>query len=381
MTSTARREHALTPSPPAVPDARDALRVEMVLDAGAIVGTWFWDVARDRVTVDAALAAAFGLDPSSAGTEQPLSVLLASVHLDDLAGLQAAIAETLARATRFEHRYRVRNIAGVYRWIEAIGRVDTDAAGAVTGLHGVLVDIEARRRLETERDEARTLLRSFLEAAPGVVYAKDRQGRLLIGNRGATELIGRPPEAYIGRTDAELLSDPAQAAAVMATDERIMASGQGEQIEELVSFPDGRQAWWLSTKAPLRDADGTVVGLVGTSLDITGRKQVEAEHREIEERYQLAARATNDAIWDWRIADGHVVWNDALTTLFGHAVVESDAAWWLDHMHSDDRARVEAGIHAVIDGGGTAWSDEYRFRRADGSHASVLDREIGRAHV
>ena len=75
-----------------------------------------------------------------------------------------------------------------------------------------------------------------------------------------------------------------------------VASGQAETLEEEVSFPDGRRATWLSTKAPLRDADGTVVGLVGTSLDITERKAAEQRHRETEERYQLAARATNDAI-------------------------------------------------------------------------------------
>lgn len=353
---------------------RDTQRVEMALAAGAILGTWFWDVVRDRVTVDTALAHAFGLDPAEAGRELPLSALLASVHPDDLAGLQTAIAAALARGSGYEHQYRVRNAEGEYRWIEAFGRVDVDGAGTATGFHGVLIDIEERRRIEAERDEAQTLLRSFVEAAPGVVYAKDRGGRIVIGNHGTTELIGRPPEGYIGRTDAELLADAAQAAEIMATDERIMSSGQSEQLEELVSFPDGRRAWWLSTKAPLRGADGTVVGLVGTSLDITDRKAVEARHREIEERYRLAARATNDAIWDWRIIDGQVVWNEALATLFGHTVTVSDAQWWLDHIHPDDRARIDTNIHAIIDGDGTAWTDEYRFRRADGSYASVLDR-------
>jgi PAS domain S-box-containing protein len=233
---------------------------------------------------------------------------------------------------------------------------------------------DERRRLRAERDHAQSLLRSFVEAVPGVVYAKDRQGRLLIGNRGTTELIGRPPEAYVGRTDAELLADPAQAAAVMAADARVMASGEAEQLEEEVSFPDGRRATWLSTKAPLRDADGRVVGLIGTSLDITGRKAAERRHRETEERYRLAAQATNDAIWDWRMADGHVVWNEALSHLFGHALAESSAQWWLDHIHPEDRARVDADIHAVIEGQGSAWTGEYRFRRANGTYASVLDR-------
>ncbi|WP_394001464.1 PAS domain-containing protein [Luteimonas sp. WGS1318] len=353
---------------------RDTARVQLARAAGAIVGTWFWDVTRDRVTVDEALADAFGLDPAAARDALPLGQIVAAVHPDDAPGLEAAIADAMRRGGRYAHEYRARGSDGRYRWLEAIGRVDLDADGRAVEFSGVLVDVDERRRLESERDQAQTLLRSFVDAAPGVVYAKDRQGRLLIGNRATTELIGRPPEAYIGRTDAELLGDAAQAAAVMATDARIMASGQGEQIEEAISLADGRQSWWLSTKAPLRDADGQVVGLVGTSLDITDRKAAEARHLEFEERYRLAARATNDAIWDWRIVDGQVVWNAALTTLFGHAVTETDAQWWLDHIHPDDRARIDAGIHAVIEGAGSVWTAEYRFRRADGSHAAVLDR-------
>ncbi|WP_369348753.1 PAS domain-containing protein [Stenotrophomonas sp. JAG2] len=353
---------------------RDAERVRMALAAGAIIGTWFWDVAQDSLTVDDALALAHGLDPALARTELRLEQVVSAVHPDDRAGLAEAIAEAVRRGGRYAHQYRTRGADGAYRWIEAIGRVDLDAHGQAVGFPGVLIDIDERRRVEAERDHAQTLLRSFVEAAPGVVYAKDRQGRMLIGNRGTTELIGRPPEIYVGRTDAELLGDPAQAAIVMATDERVMASGQTEQLEEEVSFPDGRRAQWLSTKSPLRDADGVVVGLVGTSLDITDRKAAEARHLEAEERYRLAAHATNDAIWDWRISDGQVIWNEALTTLFGHALSETSAQWWLDHIHPDDRARVDRDIHAVIEGGGTAWNSEYRFRRADGSFASVLDR-------
>lgn len=369
------RENSLNLPPPPAPHAeRDAERVKLALAAGAIVGTWFWDVTHDRLTVDDALAHAFGLEPAAVQGELRLDQVVSTVHAEDRAGLEQAIAAALRRGGRYSHQYRTRGNDGQYRWIEAVGRVDLDADGRAVGFPGVLIDIDERRRLESERDQAQVLLRSFVEAAPGVVYAKDRQGRLLIGNRGTTELIGLPPERYIGRTDAELLSDPVQAAAVMAADERVMANGRSEQLEEEVSFPDGRRAVWLSTKAPLRDADGSVVGLVGTSLDITDRKAAAAEHQEIEERYRLAARATNDAIWDWRMSDGHVVWNEALCALFGHALTETTAQWWLDNIHPDDRQRVDDHIHAVIASETSSWTGEYRFRRADGSYAVVLDR-------
>ncbi len=109
--------------------------------------------------------------------------------------------------------------------------------------------------------------------------------------------------------------------------------------------------------------------------------------RATEERYRRAAQATRDAIWDWDFATGHVLWNEALEAAYGHAPadVAPTGAWWIDHIHPDDRARIDASIHAVIDGTGTVWGDEYRFRRADGTFAHVFDRgsvirdEAGRA--
>ncbi len=97
---------------------------------------------------------------------------------------------------------------------------------------------------------------------------------------------------------------------------------------------------------------------------------------ETQERYRLAAKATNDAIWDWDLTANQVLWNDALEEAYGHPLTAIDTTgdWWLAHIHPDDRARISASIHAVIDGTGSAWTDEYRFCRADGSYAEVLDR-------
>jgi len=95
-----------------------------------------------------------------------------------------------------------------------------------------------------------------------------------------------------------------------------------------------------------------------------------------EVRYRLAAKATNDAVWDWDLDSDHVLWNDALEQAYGHplASIECTGDWWLAHIHPDDRGRIDASIHAVLDGGQTAWTDEYRFRRVDGSYAEILDR-------
>lgn len=252
-----------------------AERVQLALAAGAIVGTWDWELPSDRFTVDERFAASFGIDPALGRSGLSLAQVIAEVHPDDLPGLHAAIREGIARGGPYRHEYRVRGRDGVYRWIEANGRVDLADDGTPLRFPGVLLDIERRRVLELERDRATELLRAFIEAVPGVVYAKDRDGRLLVGNRGVTELVGKAPEDYLGKTDMEFLDNKAQAAAVMVTDRRVMDSGRSETIEEDISFPDGRHAVWLSTKAPFRDPAGRVVGLIGSSVDISERKRAE----------------------------------------------------------------------------------------------------------
>jgi PAS domain S-box-containing protein len=111
--------------------------------------------------------------------------------------------------------------------------------------------------------------------------------------------------------------------------------------------------------------------LLGVALE---RGQGEAALRGTEERYRLAARATNDAIWDWDLAADRILWNEALTTLFGHADTGTTGAWWKKHIHPGDGDRVVTDIQAVIAGGQEHWSAEYRFLRADGSEAYIFDR-------
>jgi len=98
--------------------------------------------------------------------------------------------------------------------------------------------------------------------------------------------------------------------------------------------------------------------------------------RDSVERFALASRATNDAIWEWNLSTDAVWWNESFLTLFGYGPdeIEPRLASWTSLIHPDDLKRVETGIRTVVTGTETGWSDEYRFRRKDGSYADVLDR-------
>lgn len=106
------------------------------------------------------------------------------------------------------------------------------------------------------------------------------------------------------------------------------------------------------------------------------RRQAEQAMRVSDERFRLLSKATNDAIWDWDLTTNVLWWNEGYEKLFGHRCEQADPELGsrTNFFHPDDLRRVVDGIHDAIEGGGTTWSDEYRFRCADGSYRHVLDR-------
>ncbi|WP_247875898.1 ATP-binding protein [Azospirillum sp. TSH100] len=138
-------------------------RVQLALAAGAIIGTWIWDLPNNRFTVDQAFAEAFGLDPSLGRDGLSLEQVTASVHPDDKPGLIAAIQEVVARGGAYAHQYRVKRADGNYYWLEANGRVELGPDGKASSFPGVLLDVQERRAVEAERDRAAAALRALNE--------------------------------------------------------------------------------------------------------------------------------------------------------------------------------------------------------------------------
>jgi PAS domain S-box-containing protein len=96
--------------------------------------------------------------------------------------------------------------------------------------------------------------------------------------------------------------------------------------------------------------------------------------RAAEERLRLAARATNDALWDWEISTDRIWGNTAFAELFGEIYADSTTEFRGRLIHPDDLDRVSRSMQQFLDGTADVWSSEYRFRRAAGTYAWVLDR-------
>ncbi|QRE77879.1 hybrid sensor histidine kinase/response regulator [Methylobacterium aquaticum] len=150
-------------------------RVQLALAAGAIIGTWLWDLPNDRFTVDEAFARSFGLDPHLGREGLSLEQVIETVHPDDRAGVVAAIDAVVIRGGAFAHQYRTRRADGQYYWLEANGRVDHAPDGTPLSFPGVLIDVNERRAVEAERDRATTMLRALTETLEQRVAARSAE--------------------------------------------------------------------------------------------------------------------------------------------------------------------------------------------------------------
>ena len=160
-----RREAAQSIGASEAKAREQAERVQLALDAGAIVGTWMWNVQGDHFTGDERFARSFGLDPARCQAGLALDDVLASVHAEDRANVEADIGEALRRGGPYRCEYRVRQHDGVFRWIEANGRVDLDADGVAIRFPGVLIDIEHRRAIEAALRELNQELEDRVQQA------------------------------------------------------------------------------------------------------------------------------------------------------------------------------------------------------------------------
>ncbi|RMA59783.1 diguanylate cyclase/phosphodiesterase with PAS/PAC sensor(s) [Acidovorax sp. 100] len=169
---------------------------------------------------------------------------------------------------------------------------------------------------------------------------------------------------------------PPHRQAMQAAFESCIRHGTQFDLEAELVTPAGRHFWVRTTGQAVRDTEGRIVRIQGAFQDISAQHQARQARRESEERFHLVSRATADAVWDWNLHTDAMWWNEGMQTLFGVPLdqLPPDSTSWTLRLHPDDSEEVLEGIHAAIDGTANHWSDEYRFRRQDGSYAWVLDR-------
>lgn len=241
--------------------------------------------------------------------------------------------------------------------------------------------LERQRELERaaaqrQRDEeARFRLAAIVEGSQDAIVGLDADGIIISWNKGAERLYGYRAEEILGEPFSRLL--PAGTSGVTSSIMSRLKRGEEMAPYETVRVgKGGRMVEVVVTVSPIKGTDGRLIGFSTIAREIGERKAAEKALRDSEARYRLAVRAANDGIWDWDVAAGRVRWNAAYERLFGRRPkgARSGDGSWAEDIHPEDRQRVLSSLKAALEGNGDHWEAEYRYRRADGGYAFVLDR-------
>ena len=155
-------------------------------------------------------------------------------------------------------------------------------------------DITEQTRSQNELHRERILLRTLIDNLPDGVYVKDINLRKTLVNKAELKLLNKTEEEVIGKTDYELY--PEYLARQFENDD-LKVIRSGETIinrEEQIIHPDGSIIWLLTTKAPLRDQDGVISGLIGIGRDISERKESQEEIAKAKEEAERANKAKSE---------------------------------------------------------------------------------------
>jgi len=230
-------------------------------------------------------------------------------------------------------------------------------------------DITGHHCAEEALMEERGLLHTLMDNLPDLIYFKDRESRFTRINLALARKFDLDhPSLAIGKTDFDFL--PAEhAEAFHKDDAELLRTGQPiVNKEEKGVWPDGHVTWLSTTKMPLRDASGDIIGTFGVSRDITDRKQAEQALRNSEEQFRQLADNIHEVFFIGEPDPPRLTYlSPAYEAVWGRprqeAYERADA--WTDTIHPDDRARAINLLSRSYQG--EQASADYRIVRPDGS--------------
>lgn len=227
-----------------------------------------------------------------------------------------------------------------------------NTTGEITGLVGICRDITARRDAERKLLEERKFLQTLIDAIPDLIFFKDREGRHIHIN-SADRRIFRVGEEHVGKTVHEWPIPPEHADLYAQDDRLVFETGNAIfNREEPFVQQDGSLGWLLTSKLPLRNETGEIIGLVGIARDVTELKK---EREELEgARQRLVDHVENSplAIIEW-LPDFRVQrWGGRAQDMFGWAPGEVEGKHFSDwsFVHPDDVERVDAVVQRLLNG-------------------------------
>ena len=285
-------------------------RMELALQ-GADLGTWDWDIPSGEVSFNKRLAGMLGYEADE--LEPSMSILENLVHPDDLPKVKQSLNTHLKERTdSYEAEYRLRNKSGEWIWVLDKGRVTSrDENGKAVRACGTHLDITERMRAKEELLDQKLLSEEYINSLPGLFYVFDEHQRFIRWNKAWEEVTGYT-ESELGAMCGPDFFDGEGKQLIRERMLEVFQEGTADVEAELVTKKGRKLPYYFTGTRRLIDGRPH---LVGFGMDITHRRQAEAERMELEA--QLRQSQKLEAVGQLAGGVAHD-FNNLLTAILGN---------------------------------------------------------------
>lgn len=279
---------------------RSAERLRLALES-AKIGLWDWNLVQDDLTWNERNYEIFGVAP---GTRLTSHVFFAQVHADDRPRVKAAVEQAANGSSDFAIEFRLARPERPPHYVAARGRFLKSTAGDPLRAVGVTIDITERRGAELRMQESEVRFRAMAERAPAMIWSCDTALKRDYFNNTWLAFTGRILEQELGNGWQQDLPAPD-----LQRWREVVGAAAAQvdpyTIEYRLRRADGAWRWVIETGSPRLGADGAFAGYLGSCIDITARKENEAELEEHVRRRTRELEAANQELESFSYSVSH----------------------------------------------------------------------------
>jgi PAS domain S-box-containing protein len=357
-----------------LPVGEDEFR--MIADSAPVV-VWVTRLDRTRSFVNRAYVEFLGVSYDEALVFDWRRI----IHPDDAAHILAQSIAGEASLGTFDLEGRYRNVKGQWRWLRSTSSPRRDSQGRHIGFIGVAHDVTEAKEAELSLRDSEAQLSAFISQSTAGFAQVDLEGRFTLVNDRFCQIAGWTRDELMGMRMLDI-THPDDRTRNRPLFDQAVAEGTPYTHEKRYLRKDGSVVWVNNSVSVIRRPDGEPFGVLAVTLDVTRRREAEAQLRKNEESLRLATESAGMATWELDLETMEGEWSPNRFDLLGMPRTPDGRGSfrdWIERVHSDDRAMVAGAAQHCFEAG-APYTIEYRVRRADNdrerwlqSHGSRID--------